>query len=83
MVTGYEVKWKTNASKKCPYLADKGTLNITDPSVTNYEEIVGLAAGTTYIVTVSTFNDAGSSVGTTINAMTEEAGKTCAIFSVS
>ena len=80
MVTGYEVKWKTNTSKKCPYLADKGTLTVTDPSVTNHEEIVGLAGGTTYIVTVSAFNDAGSSVGTTINATTEEEGKTGVIF---
>ena len=80
VVTGYEVKWKTNTSKKCPYLADKGTLTVTDPYVTNYEAIVGLAGGTTYIVTVKAFNDAGSSVGTTINATTEEAGKTCVIF---
>ena len=81
VVTGYEVEWEGNRPRDCRHDGDKGNIGITDPSITNYD-IVGLAEGTTYTVTVKAFNQAGSSVGATINATTtEEGGKGWEAFS--
>ena len=74
MVTSYEVMWERDTSLKCTGFSDVGSTTITDGS-TSYD-ITGLEEDSTYSITVTASNSAGSSVvSNTVTAMTMEAGE--------
>ena len=73
MVTSYEVMWERDTSLKCTGFSDMDSTTITDGS-TSYD-ITGLEEDSTYSITVTASNSAGSSaVSNTVTAMTMEAG---------
>ena len=73
VVTSYEVMWQIDTSVECSD-EDEGSTTITDGS-TSYE-IMGLEEDSSYSLTVTAVNAAGSSaVSETVTAMTEEAGE--------
>ena len=75
----YVVTWQTDDVGGCSGGNDTGSMNITDGS-TSYD-IIGLEEDSSYMITVTASNSAGSSaVSNTVNAMTKEAGER-AIFS--
>ena len=67
----YEVVWQRNTSLECPNI-DKDNVTITDGS-TSYD-IVGLEEDSTYSITVTALNAAGSS-SVTATVITLEAGE--------
>ena len=73
VVVTYKVMWQRNTSGECPD-EDEGSISLTD-GFNNYE-IVGLEEDSSYSITVTASNAAGSSeVNNTVTAMTLEAGK--------
>ena len=73
MVTSYEVMWERDTSIKCTGFSDTDSTTITDGS-TSYD-ITGLEEDSTYSITVTASNSAGSSaVSNTVTPMTMEAG---------
>lgn len=56
MVTSCEVMWQRDTSGVCP-TEDQGSATITDGST---YDIVGLEEDSTYIITLTASNDAGS-----------------------
>ena len=73
VVTSYEVMWQRDTSVGCSD-EDEGSTTITDGS-TSYE-IMGLEEDSSYSLTVTAANAAGSSeVSETVTAMIEEAGE--------
>ena len=70
----YEIMWERDTSLKCTGFSDMGSTTITDGS-TSYD-ITELEEDSTYSITVTTSNSAGSSaVSNTVTAMTMEAGE--------
>ena len=66
--------WGRDTSLKCTGFSDVGSTTITDGS-TSYD-ITGLEEDSTYSITVTASNSAGSSVvSNTVTAMTMEAGE--------
>ena len=72
VVTSYQVVWQRETSIGCPDVEDEDSDTVTD-EYTGYT-INGLEEDSSYIITVTVFNDAGSSEDT-VTAMTEEAGE--------
>ena len=73
MVTSYEVMWERNTSLMCTGFSDMDSTTITDGS-TSYD-ITELEEDSTYSITVTASNSAGSSaVSNTVTPMTMEAG---------
>ena len=72
VVTSYQVMWQRDTSVGCPDVEDEDSYTVTD-EYTEYT-INGLEEDSSYIITVTIFNDAGSSEDT-VTAMTEEAGE--------
>ena len=68
VVTSYEVMWK---SDDCPDDVDEGNATTTSNSYT----IGDLRGGTSYNITVSATNAAGTSTGDKVTANTNELGK--------
>ena len=74
MVTSYEVMWETDDVGGCSGGSDMDSTTITDDS-TSYD-ITELEEDSTYSITVTASNSAGSSaVSNTVTAMTMEAGE--------
>ena len=74
MVTSYVVMWERDTSLKCTGFSDMDSITITDGS-TSYD-ITELEEDSTYSITVTASNSAGSStVSNTVTAMTMEAGE--------
>ena len=71
-VDSYEVTWERDTSGECPDV-DEDSANITDGS-TGYT-ISGLQEGSSYTITVTATNAAGSAVSDPVTAMTGEAGE--------
>ena len=72
-VDSYEVMWQRDTSGECPD-EDEGSISLTDGS-TSYD-IMGLEEDSSYSITVTASNAAGSSaVSNTVTAMTLEAGE--------
>ena len=71
VVTSYEVMWQRDTSVGCSD-EDEGSTTITDGS-TSYE-IMGLEEDSSYSLTVTAANEAGSSA-VSVTSMTEEAGE--------
>ena len=72
-VDSYEVMWKRDTSGECPDV-DEDSFSLTDGS-TSYD-IMGLEEDSSYSITVTASNAAGSSaVSNTVTAMTLEAGE--------
>ena len=70
----YEVMWERDTSIKCRIVSDMDSTTITDDS-TSYD-ITGLEEDSTYSITVTASNSAGSSaVSNTVTAITMEAGE--------
>ena len=70
----YEVMWETDDVGGCSGGSDMDSTTITDGS-TSYD-ITGLEEDSTYSITVTASNSAGSSEGSnTVTAMTMEAGE--------
>ena len=70
----YVVMWERDTSLVCTGFSDMGSTTITDGS-TSYD-ITGLEEDSTYSITVTASNSAGSSeVSNTVTAMTMEAGE--------
>ena len=70
----YEVMWETDDVGGCSGGSDTGNATITDDS-TSYD-ITELEEDSTYSITVTASNSAGSSaVSNTVTAMTMEAGE--------
>ena len=70
----YEVMWETDDVGRCSGGSDIDSTTITDGS-TSYE-IMGLEEDSTYSITVTASNSAGSSaVSNTVTPMTMEAGE--------
>ena len=70
----YEVMWETDDVGRCSGGSDMDSTTITDGS-TSYE-ITGLEEDSTYSITVTASNSAGSSaVSNTVTPMTMEAGE--------
>ena len=75
MVTSYEVMWETDDVGGCSGGSDMDSTTITDGSIASYD-ITELEEDSTYSITVTASNSAGSSaVGNTVTAMTMEAGE--------
>ena len=72
MVDSYEVIRERDISGECPDV-DEGSSTITDGS-TNYT-ITGLEEDSSYTITVTATNEAGSVVSVPVTAMTGEAGE--------
>ena len=73
-VVSYEVMWETDNIGGCSGGSDADSATITDGS-TNYD-IMGLEENTSYTITVTASNSAGSSaVSNTVLTMTQEAGE--------
>ena len=68
--------WQRDTSGECPD-EDEDSTTITDGS-TSYD-IMGLEEGSSYIVTVTASNAAGSSA-VTVTAMTPEAGESFFVY---
>ena len=66
-VDSYEVMWQRDTSGECPD-EDAGSTTITDNS-TSYD-IMGLEEDSSYSITVTASNAAGSTISNTITAMT-------------
>ena len=74
MVTIYVVMWERDTSLMCTGFSDMDSTTIIDGS-TSYD-ITGLEEDSTYSITVTASNSAGSSaVSNTVTAMTIEAGE--------
>ena len=74
MVTSYKVMWQTDDVGGCSGGSDMDSTTITDGS-TSYD-ITELEEDSTYSITVTASNSAGSSaVSNTVTAMTMEAGE--------
>ena len=71
-MTSYEVMWQRDTSLECSDVEDEGNDMVTG-DFTEYT-INGLEEDSSYIITVTVPNDAGSSEDT-VTAMTEEAGE--------
>ena len=71
-VDSYEVMWQRDNSGECPD-EDEDSTTITGGS-TSYD-IMGLEEDSSYSITVTASNTAGSAVSNTITAMTLEAGE--------
>ena len=73
----YEVMWRTDDIGRCTSgSSDMNSTTITDGS-TSYD-IMGLEEDSSYTITVTASNSAGSSeVSNTVTAMTLEAGERC------
>ena len=66
--------WQIDDVEGCSGFSDMGSTTITDGSTSYY--ITGVEEGSTYSITVTASNSAGSSaVSNTVTAMTMEAGK--------
>ena len=75
MATSYEVMWERDTSLKCTSFSDLDSTTMTDDSIASYD-ITGLEEDSTYSITVTASNSAGSSaVSNTVTAMTMEAGE--------
>ena len=75
MVTSYEVMWERDTSLKCTGFSDIGSTTITDDSIASYD-ITDLEEDSTYSITVTASNSAGSSaVSNIVTAMTMVAGE--------
>ena len=72
VVKSYEVVWERDISGECPD-EDEGSATITDGS-TSYT-ITGLEEDSSYTITVTTTNAAGSAVSEPVTGMTGEAGE--------
>ena len=72
VVTSYQVMWQRDTSLECPDDEDEDS-DIVTGDFTEYT-ITGLEEDSSYIITVTVFNDAGSREDTVI-AITEEAGE--------
>ena len=72
VVDSYEVMWKRGTSRKCPD-SDEGNATITDGS--NSYTIAGLEEDSSYTITVTATNTAGSAVSVPVTGMTGEAGE--------
>ena len=71
----YEVMWETNDVGGCSGGSDMNRTTINSGSITSYE-IMGLEENSTYIITVTASNAAGSSgLGNPVTRMTMEAGE--------
>ena len=65
---GYKVMWQRDTTVRCP--------DVDEGMTTNVGEIMNLQESSTYSITVTAFNSAGSSeVSNTVTAMTIEAGE--------
>ena len=73
MVDSYEVMWQRDTSGDCPD-EDEGSMLVPGGS-TSYT-ITGLAGVSSYTITVTATNAAGSAVSEPLTVMTTEAGKT-------
>ena len=71
-VDSYEVMWQRDTSGECPD-EDEDSISLTDGS-TSYD-IMGLEEDSSYSITVTARNAAGSAVSNTVTAMTREAGE--------
>ena len=71
-VDSYEVMWQRDTSGECPD-EDEDSISLTDGS-TSYD-IMGLEEDSSYSITVTASNAAGSAVSNTVTAMTLEAGE--------
>ena len=69
-VDSYEVMW---TSDECPGDVDEGSATITDITETSYI-IEGLREGTSYTITVSATNSAGTLPSDTVTGNTQELG---------
>ena len=72
VVDSYEVVWERDTSGECPD-EDEGSVTITDGS-TSYT-ITGLEEDSSYTITVTATNVAGSAVSDPVTGMTWEAGE--------
>ena len=72
VVDSYEVMWERDTSGECPD-EDEGSATITDGS-TSYT-ITGLEEDSSYTITVTVTNAAGSAVSDPVTGMTGEAGE--------
>ena len=71
VVDSYEVMWQRDTTVGCPDI-DEGS----DSIITTLYDIMGLEENSSYIITVTASNSAGSSeVSNTVTAITEEAGE--------
>ena len=78
VVDSYEVMWETDDIGGCSGGSDMNSTIITDGS-TSYD-IMGLEEDSSYTITVTASNSAGSSaVSNLITAMTLEAGERCCV----
>ena len=64
--------WQRDTSGECPD-EDEDSISLTDGS-TSYD-IMGLEEGSSYSITVTASNAAGSAVSNTVTAMTLQAGE--------
>ena len=71
-VNSYEVMWEKDTSRECPAV-DENSATITGGS-TSYT-ISGLEEDSSYTITVTATNAAGSAVSVPVTAMTGEAGE--------
>ena len=76
-VDSYEVMWQRDTSGECPD-EDEDSISLTDGS-TSYD-IMGLEEDSSYSITVTASNAAGSAVSNTVTAMTPEAGERLLYF---
>ena len=72
VVDSYEVVWERDTSGECPD-EDEGSATITDGS-TSYT-ITGLEEASSYTITVTATNAAGSAASDPVTGMTGEAGE--------
>ena len=63
--------WQRVTSGECPD-EDEDSISLTDGS--NSYDIMGLEEDSSYSITVTASNPAGSTVSNTVTAMTQEAG---------
>ena len=71
----YEVMWERDTSLMCTGFSHMDSTTITDDSIASYD-ITELEEDSTYSITVTASNSAGSSaVSNTVTAMTMEAGE--------
>ena len=73
MVDEYLIQWERDTSRACPD-EDTDNTTISGGSATSHT-IPGLEEDSTYTITVTASNTAGSSVGTSITVTTNEAGE--------
>ena len=72
-MTSYEVMWQTDNIGGCSGGSDMDSTTITDGS-TSYV-ITGLEEVTSYVITVTASNPAGSTLSSPVTPMTMEAGE--------